>query len=83
MSFLALFVFLRALFYGIPVEANEGQSLYFSLMVSGGAGLNTSGVVPAVERTLQEINSDATIIPGYRLHHTRVADTKVIQLFNH
>ena len=54
------------------------RPLYFTLMVSGAAGLNTSGIVPAVERALQDINSDPTILPGYSLNYTRVADTKVV-----
>ena len=53
------------------------EKLYFSLMVSGAAGQDTSGVVPAVQRTLQDINSDPAILPGYSLHFTRVADTMV------
>ena len=54
------------------------RQLYFSLMVSSAAGLNTSGVVPAVERALQDINNDSTILPGYSIHYTRVVDTKVM-----
>ena len=53
------------------------ERLYFSLMVSGAAGQDTSGVVPAVQRVLQDINSDPTILTGYSLCFTRVADTMV------
>ena len=55
----------------------NNERLYFSLMVSGAAGQDTSGVVPAVERILQDINSDPTILSGYSLYYTRVADTMV------
>ena len=58
---------------------NAGStSLYFSLMVSSAAGQNTSGVVPSVERALQDINSDPNILAaGYSLNYTRVLDTEV------
>ena len=62
----------------VRMEVNGSRSLYFSLMVSSAAGLNTSGVVPAVDQALQDINSDSAILPGYSLHYTRVADTKVM-----
>ena len=51
------------------------KTLYFSLMVSSAAGQNTLGVVPSVERALQEINSDPNI--RYSLNYTRVLDTEV------
>ena len=53
------------------------RSIYFSLMVSTAPGLNTAVVAPAVELALEEINSDPSILPGYKLRYTRVADTKV------
>ena len=54
------------------------EPLYFSLMVSSAAGQNTSGVVPSVERALEDINSDPNILAaGYSLNYTRVLDTEV------
>ena len=58
-------------------RANADRQLYFSLMVSGAAGLNTSAVVPAVDQELHDINSDPTILAGYILHYTGVLETKV------
>ena len=58
----------------VPADVRQ---LYFSLMVSSAAGLNTSGVVPAVERALRDINNDPTLLPGYSFNYTSVADTKV------
>ena len=53
------------------------RSIYFSLMVSTAPGLNTAVVAPAVEFALDDINNDPSILPGYKLRYTRVADTKV------
>ena len=62
---------------GSAEAIENAERLYFSLMVSGAAGQNTSGVVPAVERALQDINNDSSVLPGYSLHFTRVTDTQV------
>ena len=57
---------------------NAEKTLYFSLMVSSAAGQNTSGVVPSVERALEDINRDPNILAaGYSLNYTRVLDTEV------
>ena len=72
----ALVIFLVNIIANAEITPSD-RRLYFSLMLSSAAGLNTSGVVPAVEKELQVINIDPTILPGYSLHYTRVADTKV------
>ena len=72
-----LLVLVAVTFAGNACAVLEDRSLYFSLMVSTAPGLNTAVVAPAVELTLENINSDPTMLPGYTLHYTRVADTKV------
>ena len=72
-----LLLVLVAVTLGNACAVLEDKSLYFSLMVSTAPGLNTAVVAPAVELTLENINSDPTILPGYTLRYTRVADTKV------
>ena len=47
------------------------KSLYFPLMMSfGGDQFRTSGTIPQVQVTLNQINTDPTLLPGYQLHYT-------------
>lgn len=64
------------------IDADDQKQLYFLLMVSSAAGVNTSGVVQSVESALLDINSDPITLPGRSLHYTRVVDTKVLRQFN-
>ena len=73
----ACFILVVVLRHDSSASENGTVSLYFSLMVSSAAGLNTSKVVPSVERALRDINSDPTILPEHSLHYNRVLDTKV------
>ena len=61
------------------VKGDHDPSVYFGLMVSSAATLNTSGVVSAVDQALETVNSDSTILPGVRLQYTRALDTQVRQ----
>ena len=61
------------------VSAADGdQPVYFSLIVSSAPILDTSQVVSSVDRALQLINSDVTILPGYNLQYPQVLDSQVI-----
>ena len=72
------FLLSTAVFLYIGATNASSTPLYFSLMVSSAAGQNTSGVVPSVERVLEDINSDPNILAaGYSLNYTRVLDTEV------
>ena len=55
--------------------------LYFSLIASFGRdGFNSSGVVPAVDYALEQINSNASsLLPGYALRRTETQDSEVGQ----
>ena len=59
------------------IVGEEKSNIYFSLMVSSAPTLDTTGVVPAVNKVLDAINSDSTILPGYRLEYSTVLDTQV------
>ena len=52
------------------------KSLYFALMMSFGGDFRTSGTIPGVQVALDQINSDPTLLPGYRLHYT-LTDSQV------
>lgn len=51
-------------------STNGTCPLYIALMVSFGGEFNSSGVIPGVQLALDQINSDATMLPGYTLHYT-------------
>ena len=48
----------------------------------GQFGYNSSGVVPAADIALEDINKDPHILPGYRLTYDRVRDSQV-SLYEH
>ena len=59
----------------------EGGTIYFSVVVSNApATLNSSGVLSAVDRAIQLINNDPTILPRHHLQRsllsTQVSDTE-------
>jgi len=63
-----------------PVFSNETAggptSIYFSLMMSFGGNFKSSGTIPGVQAALDRINSDPTMLPGYKLHYT-LTDSQV------
>ena len=58
-------------------EIDGAEPVYFSLVISSATHFNTSGVVEEVDRTLELLAKDTTILPGYRLQYSRVLDTQV------
>ena len=63
-----------------PVSVNETaggpRSIFFALMMSFGGNFNSSGTIPGVQSALDRINSDPTLLPGYKLHYT-LTDSQV------
>jgi len=63
-----------------PVSADEADGrikpLFFALMMSFGRILKSSGTIPGVQAALDGINSDPTLLPGYKLHYT-LTDSQV------
>ena len=57
-------------------DAGGTKSLYFALMMSFGGNFKSSGTIPGVEAALDRINSDPTLLPGYKLHYT-LTDSQV------
>ena len=52
--------------------------LNIMLIVSFGQfGFNSSGVIPAADIALEDINSDPDVLPGYNLTYDRVRDSQV------
>ena len=63
--------------YPAPDEEKDGRvSLYFALMQSFGGSYTSAGVIPGIEVALDEINSNRSVLPGYRLHYY-LSDTQV------
>ncbi len=57
--------------------SEEVEDLNILFVVSfGQSGFNSSGVVPAAEIALEDINN-AGILPGYRLTYDQVRDSQV------
>ena len=56
--------------------ASSVSPLKFLLMVASGSSQDSSAVVSAVNQTLEEINTDASILPGHRLEYI-LRDTEV------
>lgn len=58
------------------VDGNA-TSLKFLLMVASGSSQNSLAVVPAVDKTLDKLNRDTSILHGHRLEYI-LRDTQVI-----
>ena len=59
-------------------QAARGRTcpLYIALTQSFGKEYDGSGVVPAVQYALDQINADPDLLPGYSLHYT-LTDSQV------
>ena len=61
----------------------EGESIHnltFMFVTSFGQfGFNASGVVPAADIALEDINNNPNILRGYNLVYDQVRDSQVIQ----
>ena len=67
-----------ALLLGLFSGAARSTNLSFALITSFGQyGTNSSGVVPAVDMALAEINSHSFVLRGYRLMYDRARDSQV------
>ena len=56
---------------------NGDDQLYFYLIVSGAPTPNNVRVVSAVNKALELIENDTTILPGYHLSYLDVLDAQV------
>ena len=58
-------------------NSEEVEQLNILFVVSfGQSGFNSSGVIPAADIALEDINN-AGVLPGYRLTYDRVRDSQV------
>ena len=54
------------------------HNLTFMLMTSFGQfGFNSSGLMPAADMALEDINSNPQVLPGYRLMYDTLRDSQV------
>ena len=59
-------------------EVVPEHNLNIMLVVSfGQSGFNSSGVIPAADIALEDINKDPDVLPGYNLTYDRVRDSQV------
>ena len=63
----------------IPLQVNTTtHNLSIMLVVSfGQSGFNSSGVIPAADIALKDINKNPDMLPGYILTYDRVRDSQV------
>ena len=58
---------------------NNDTNLTFMLITSFGQfGFNSSGVVPAAEMALEDINNNPDLLPGYNLVYDSIRDSQVV-----
>ncbi|KAL5471263.1 hypothetical protein EMCRGX_G029359 [Ephydatia muelleri] len=59
------------------VDGNSNHTLSFMFITSFGKfGLNSSGVIPAAEMAITDINDRSTLLPGYVLGYDSVRDSQ-------
>ena len=62
----------------LAVCGGQEQNLTFLLITSFGQfGFNSSGLMPAADMALEDINSNQQVLPGYRLMYDRLRDSQV------
>ena len=60
------------------MESKSVQNLTFMFVTSfGQSGFNASGVVPAADIALEDINSHPDVLQGYHLMYDKVKDSQV------
>ena len=59
-------------------SAMTQHNLTFMLVTSFGQfGFNSSGIIPAADLALEDINNDSSILQGYKLMYDKVRDSQV------
>jgi hypothetical protein len=67
---------------GGQVQAAAEHNLTFILITSFGQfGFNSSGLMPAADMALEDINSNPRILPGYRLMYDTLRDSQVSSIW--
>jgi hypothetical protein len=71
-------ILLGALLYLLGSSECSQVNLTFMFISSYGRfGFNSSGAIPAADMALEDINSNANMLPGYNLVYDRVRDSQV------
>ena len=62
----------------VAMASGQTQDLNIMLIVSfGQSGFNSSGVIPAADIALEDINRTPDLLPGYTLKYDKVRDSEV------
>ncbi len=60
------------------MQAAAERNLTFMMITSFGQfGFNSSGLMPAADMALEDINSNPQVLPGYRLMYDTLRDSQV------
>lgn len=62
---------------GVSARAQEHNLTYMLVTSFGQFGFNSSGIVPAADLALENINNDPNILQGYELVYDEVRDSQV------
>ena len=63
---------------GSLAQAAQHTDLTFMLMTSFGQyGFNSSGLIPAADMALEDINRNSHVLPGYNLMYDTLRDSEV------
>ena len=73
-----LIIFMIVPFFALT-ESQSIHNLTFMFVTSfGQSGFNASGVVPAADIALEDINSHPDVLQGYHLMYDKVRDSQVL-----
>ena len=73
-----LLLVFQLLVYFIGSGASQRSNLTLIMMTSFGQfGFNSSGLIPAADMALEDINENSQILPGYNLVYNTLRDTQV------
>ena len=77
-SVLSLWCLVSLLVDSDSQEVKAEHNLTFMLMTSFGQfGFNSSGLMPAADMALEDINNNPQVLPGYRLMYDTLRDSQV------
>ena len=60
-------------------DKDDLKPIYFAFMTAFSGSFVSSGTIPAVNLAIERVNSNMTLLQGYRLNYTTVYDTQVSQ----
>ena len=63
----------------LALNPNNTNLTFMFIMSSGQYGFNSSGVIPAADIALEDINNSPDVLPGYNLIYDSIRDSQVLR----